>query len=835
LNVMQTVSPSPSSPSYQAPTPEQTVLLDVSGMKCAGCVKAVEDALMQVVGVDSAVVNLATESALVTCQTNVIPDHLAAAVSELGFPTQARSAQGTTSHTEAYQQRLERRQQAMRDHIQRTAIATFLLLFSTIGHLDHLGWMHIPLLSHISVHWGLATLALLFPGRDILVDGWNGFRRLAPNMNSLVGLGTLTAYFTSCIAFVFPQLGWECFFDEPVMLVGFILLGRTLEQRARIQAATALESLMALRPTLARLIQTPQPEPLELPTDQVLTWATTTTPAEQVSLGAWLQVLPGDKVPVDGEIVAGQTTVDESLVTGESMPVTKQPGDRVMAGSLNQTGAIAIRATQIGQDTTLAQIIQWVETAQTRKAPIQRLADQVAGVFTYGIMAIATVTFLFWYGVGVHLWPDLLATAPSDMSMMASHAGMPHHSPTTASALLLSLKLAIAVLVVACPCALGLATPTAILVGSGIGAEHGLLIRGGDVLESVSRLTTVVFDKTGTLTAGSPTVTAYESVHPDFSPDQVIQLAASTEAGTRHPFARAIQAKAQERSLPLLHGEQFYTEAGSGVRAVILGQDVRVGTVDWLSQRHPSMADDISALATTTSSNQTPIYVSVNGVVAGWLSIQDQLRPEAKATVEQLQAMGLEVRVLTGDRPQVAEAIATDLNLSTDFVMANVKPTEKATVIQQLQEQGHHIAMVGDGMNDAPALAQANIGISLHSGTEIATEIADIILMRDRLTDLVNVIQLSQATLRKIRQNLFWAFTYNLVAIPLAAGALLPITGLSLSPAIAGALMATSSLTVVTNSLLLKRIRFRDRDLEDLDKKPPFSKQPNSKVQSSMK
>ncbi|HAX90325.1 MAG TPA: hypothetical protein DCY91_29835 [Cyanobacteria bacterium UBA11370] len=468
--------------------PVETLALDVTGMKCAGCVSVVERNLTEYPGVVAARVNLLTELAVVECeagQVNAIA--LADKLTSIGFPTQPRSSQSGETSTLTPTQR---REQEAKEQFQRLIIAGLLVCLSTVGHIGH--WFHgpmLPVFSNIWFHWGLATLALLLPGRSLLLDGWRGLWHKAPNMNTLVGLGTLTAYITSCIALFFPQLGWECFFDEPVMLLGFILLGRTLEQRARRRASAAFESLLALKPKVARLIGKSALAADGLGIE---------IPVDQVRVGEWLRVLPGEKIPVDGEVVVGQSSVDESMLTGEAMPVLKQAGDGVTAGTLNQSGVLTIKATRTGEETTLAQIVALVEAAQTRKAPVQQLADTVAGYFTYGVLAIASLTFLFWYLFGTKIWPHVLLP-------MAEGMGHPMVEPS--SPLLLSLKLAIAVLVVACPCALGLATPTAILVGTSLGAECGLLIKGGDSLERVHQLDTVVFDKTGTLTRGEPTVT----------------------------------------------------------------------------------------------------------------------------------------------------------------------------------------------------------------------------------------------------------------------------------------------------------------------------------------
>jgi len=801
-----------------APTSE-TIILDVGGMKCAGCVNAVERQLTQYPGVKTACVNLATEVAVVESEVGVVdPDALAKRLTTAGFPTQPRKASNQISLDDSTQ----KQHQEMRAAFQQLAIAGILLVLSGIGHFSSFSGLTLPILDNIWFHCGLATVALLFPGRPIIIDGWLGWRRNAPNMNTLVGLGTITAYTASLVALLFPQMGWECFFDEPVMMLGFILLGRTLERQARGRAATAFRQLLALQPQVARLIPNPDPEKLRVGANNI------EIPAEQVRVGEWLQVLPGDKIPVDGEVRFGQTTIDESMLTGESVPVSKQPGDIVTAGTINQSGAIAIQAIRTGKDTTLAQIVALVEAAQTRKAPVQKLADTVAGYFTYGVLTASVLTFIFWYFFGTHLWPDV--TMSSGMEMM-SHAAHSHNSllPTHHSPLLTSLKLAIAVMVVACPCALGLATPTAILVGTGLGAERGLLIKGGDVLEKVHQLDTVVFDKTGTLTTGNPTVTdCLEISHSPVTERSrstlltsysLIQLAAAVESGTYHPLAKAIQQEVQRQQLTIPDAVDFHTEPGLGVSAVVEETTVLLGNQDWLSWHGVAVNDiaqqEIQRLATA---GKTVVCVAIGGTLAGIIAVQDTLRPDAQTTVDKLRQMGLRVMLLSGDRPEAANAIGKQLGLDSADVIAGVPPSKKAELIKSLQveQQGKIspskskiVAMVGDGINDAPALSQADVGIALHSGTDVAMETAEIVLMRDRLSDVVESIHLSHATFNKIRQNLFWAFAYNTLGIPLAAGVFLPNMGFVLSPSNAAALMAFSSVSVVTNSVFLRRIAHR--------------------------
>ncbi len=811
-----------------------TIVLDVSGMKCAGCVSAVEKQLIAQPGVRSACVNLLTGVAAIVTLANetTTATDFAAKLTSAGFPSAPRTNTSRKSRID----RQEKYAQESYRLLQQLITAGVLLGLSAIGHftqptthLEHSHGVLNNLLNNFWWHWGLATLAIIFPGRSILHDGWRSLLSGNPNMNTLVGLGTISAYTASVVALLLPALGWECFFEEPVMIIGFILLGRTLEQQAKHRAANAFDRLLSLQPAIARLVSPDpdRPQAIEIP-------------VEQVKVGEYLRVLPGEKIPADGAIRWGQTTIDESLLTGESMPMLKQLGDLVIAGTVNQSGAISIEVTRTGDDTTLAQIIALVEAAQTRKAPVQKLADTVAGYFTYGVLSIAILTCLFWSFIGIHnldLDPAVSTLTP--------------------------LKAAIAVLVVACPCALGLATPTAILVGTGIGAERGLLIKGGDVLEAVSQLDIVVFDKTGTLTEGKPQVTDMLTADGMTEPE-LLRLAAAAESATNHPLGAAIQQAAARLGLVLPGVVSSLTEVGFGVqaelaptppfgypseegnlatsfeRASLSGGELAtssnrdpedpipyplspipysltpnpysliVGNQCWLMARGIEVDAEWQIKAENlTDQGKTLVYVAVDGVMMGLIGVTDKLRSDAIETVKQLQDRGLRIVLLTGDRSPVAELIAKQLGITE--IHAEVLPQDKAKKIESLQTNHispaspYKVAMIGDGINDAPALAQADLGIAMNAGTDVAIEVADIILMRDRLVDVVSAIELSQATLTKIRQNLFWAVIYNSIGIPAAAGLLYwNHWGAMLSPSAAGAMMALSSVSVVTNSLLLR-------------------------------
>jgi len=836
----------------------ETIALDISGMKCAGCVKAVERSLSQIPGVISACVNLATEMAAVHYNPAQVQDlHiLEETLTAAGFPGHLRQTEALSP--EDLEATEERQREAATERQQQLMVAIGLIGLSLLGHLEIFGLTEPPLLSNMWVHYILATLTLLFPGRPILVDGWRSLMHGMPNMNTLIGLGVVTAYTASSVAMYVPSLGWDCFFEEPVMLLGFILLGRSLERHARDRAGSSLRVLVGLQPRTVHLVT--KGDELSQLDDR----AVVDLPANQVRVGDLLRVLPGEKMPVDGEVVAGHSAIDESMLTGEPLPIAKQPGDPVTTGTLNQSGVLIVQAKRTGKDTTLAQIVELVREAQTRKAPVQLFADTIAGYFTYGIMTLALVTVLFWSIAGstflapaldqIHTWPMLGHV----------HQAMPHNN----SAVLLGLKLMIDVLVIACPCALGLATPTAILVGTGIGASRGLLIRGGDALEAVHQLDTIVFDKTGTLTLGQPSVSDCLPLTEALTAPTLLQWAASVEQGSTHPLAAAIVAHAKAQNLNLLPVEACHTESGLGVMGTLdlpaiepvepvepasqpqsqpaspptLRQTIIIGNRAWLEAHQiPLTPTNLELAEQFAQAGKTVVFVAaqvpaqvpaqaapqvttrspLNAInplaqndfrgqsqILGILSITDPLRPEAVTIVRSLRNLGLRVAMLTGDRHAAATVIARQINIDPNLVFADVRPTGKAQVIRTLQAQGQRVAMVGDGINDAPALAQAEVGISLQGGTDVAIETAQLILMRSNLNDLVEAIRLSRATFNKIRQNLAWAFIYNLVGIPIAAGALLPSFGIILNPAFAAIAMAMSSISVVTNSLLL-HLQFR--------------------------
>ncbi len=730
------------------------IAIAVKGMKCAGCSSAVERRLLAFPNIKAASVSLLTERATVAYSSEIPPEiispQLIKAIADAGF-----TAEIIQNHS--YQ--IPKLPEPPNSRLE-IGIAIALICLAIIGHLELiLGSM--SMLTSMYTHGVIATLALLVCGRDVWWDGFKGLWYRAPNMNSLVSLGTISSYTASVIALFDPDLGWHCFFEEPVMLLGFVLLGRSLLSSATQTAAAAIRKLMSLQPITARVLIGDLP---------------VTTEVENLQVGDRILVLPGEKIAADGAIIAGISTVDESMLTGESLPVAKQIGSQVTGATLNLTGAITVEVLQVAEQTTFARIISLVEQAQASKAPIQHLADLVAGYFTYSVMAIATLTFLIWWGL---LHADLL----------------------------FSLKNAIAVLVIACPCALGLATPSAIMVGTGIGAAQGILIKGGSSLEKIHNLTAIAFDKTGTLTLGRPEVTDILIVNPDFN---LLQVAASAELGANHPIAAAIIAKAQAENLTLEPMANCQTKTGAGIVAEISDRSdpnhiVVLGNQNWLRDQAITIGSDwVGKAKALADQGKTPIFVGVDGNLAGIIAVQDRIKPEAAAVVKALQDLGLEVWMITGDRQETAQVIAQSLNIALDHVIAEVKPDGKAKAIAQLQQQGAKVAMVGDGVNDAPALASADVGIALSSGTDVAMETADIVLMHSNLSDVMTAINLSRRTFQKIRQNLFWAFAYNTVSIPIAAGVLYPHFHILLNPMVAGLAMALSSISVVISSLSLR-------------------------------
>ncbi|MFZ9288507.1 MAG: heavy metal translocating P-type ATPase [Vulcanococcus sp.] len=770
-----------------AALPVAPLLLDVEGMKCGGCVRAVEQRLLAQPGVRQASVNLLTRTAWVGLDPELL-DHagpeasqpLIAALAAMGYAAQARSPE------QADRPKTPEQEQRWRQLL----IAVLLLLISAAGHLAEAGHLPLPLLSDIRLHALVATLALAFPGRVILVQGWRSAFAGAPGMDTLVGLGMGSAYLASLVALLWPAVGWQCFFNEPVMLLGFVLLGRFLEERARFRTGRALQELAQLQPDQALLLLG---EGSDAPVEPV--------PVGTLRPGDRLRLLPGDRVPVDCLVLEGRSLLDVSSLTGEPLPLEAQSGQELAAGSLNLEGALVLEVLRPGRESAVARIMALVENAQARKAPIQGLTDRVAGRFSVAVMLLALATLLFWWLLGAQLWPQVLQSAPS-LHRHGVHQGLGLGAETP---FVLGLQLSIAVLVVACPCALGLATPTAITVGTGLAARRGVLFRGGDVIEAAASLRTVLFDKTGTLTIGRPSVSALCPVGP-VTEERLLQIAATLESQTRHPLAHALLQRAQELEVPLLAVEAARTWPGDGLSGVIEEAGLcRLGRPGWIEQEAVPIPElQQRWWAEQEQAGATVVALAAESTLLGLVAVQDQPRADAPEALAALRAMGFRLGLLSGDRPLPVQRLAQQVGLPLQEVAWELLPQHKLERIEQARRQGL-VAMVGDGINDAPALAAADVGIAVGTGTQIAMDSADLVLLGDRLHGIPAALRLARSTMAKVRQNLIWAFGYNLLVLPIAAGALLPGFGIVLSPPLAALLMALSSITVVVNALLLGR------------------------------
>lgn len=739
---------------------QEKLTLPVKGMHCASCVSKVEAALAGVPGVVQASVNLATEKATLRLNTGQVTlADLRRAVRAAGYeiPEEiATDAGAPDREREAH----EKENRLLRLKFLVGAALTLPVLLGSFPQL--FPWIPAVLRSSW-VQLVLTTPVQFWVGWQFHRGFWNDAIHRSASMNSLVSIGTNAAYFFSVAVTLWPhtfmQLGAMTYYDTAGVLMTLIVLGRWLEARARGRTSEAIRRLMALAPSTARVIR--GSEEVDLPVADVV-------------VGDLLRVRPGDRIAVDGEVVDGASTVDESMLTGESLPVEKRAGARVIGGAVNRTGSFTFRATRVGKDTVLAQIVRLVEEAQGSKAPIQRLADQVSAVFVPIVLVIAALTFGVWW-----LW----GPEPSFLFALTNF---------------------VAVLVIACPCAMGLATPTAIMVGTGKGAEHGVLIKSAAALELLHKARTVVLDKTGTLTIGRPVVTDVVPAG-GMSTDDLLALAAAAEQGSEHPLGEAIVTRAKELGLGLPPVSDFRAVPGHGIEARTGGQRVLLGNARLLSERGVPLGGLETVARRLTEEGKTAMYAALDAVAVGVIVVADVLKPEARQTVSTLHEMGIEVVMLTGDNRATGEAIARQVGI--DRVLAEVLPEDKAREIKRVQEEGRLVAMVGDGINDAPALAQADVGIAMGSGTDVAMETADVTLMRGDLRGLVTALQLSRRTIRIIRENLLWAFGYNVILIPVAAGVLYPLWGTLLSPIWAGAAMAFSSVSVVMNSLRLRRFR----------------------------
>ena len=737
----------------------------VIGISCAACVARIEKSLNRAPGVLSASVNFATNVAGVSYLAGAItPEELQQVVRDTGFEV-ARDELPLSAAAPGVDVRRQREQREL-DLLRRDLLLA-LILGAVVMLLSHLDLFGVTVLAR-GVAWLLLILSGIVQfgaGRRFYQGAWHGLCHRYADMNTLIALGTSAAWGYSALLVLLPRhllmgaasssiaMPHALYFDTSVMIIALILLGRYFEARTRRHTSDAVRKLMSLQATTAHVLR-----------DGVLSDIS----LAQVRPGDVVMVRPGERIPVDGVVLSGQSAVDESMLTGEAMPVEKSTGDTVTGATINRNGSLTFRVQRVGEDTVLARIIRLVEQAQGGKAPIQRLADRVAGIFVPIVLLIALGTLGGW------LW-----STPAHPAEALTHF--------------------VAVLIIACPCALGLATPTALMVGAGRAAEMGILIKGGEVLERARALTMVVFDKTGTLTHGAPRVTDVLALRGDAA--SVLALAASLESHSEHPLGEAVLREAQAREITLMAADSFLALPGQGAEARVGGQLVRVGNARLMHGRGIDLSPVSDAATRLAEQGITPLYVAVDDLLIGVIGVADTLRPSAAPVVQALRRMGLKTMLLTGDHRQVAQAIAGAAGI--DEVMAEILPEHKAEVIQRLQRDGAVVAMVGDGINDAPALAQADIGIALGSGTDIALEAADITLIGDDLRGVLIGIDLSRRTLRTIKQNLFWAFVYNIIGIPLAAGALAGY-GLTFSPVYAALAMACSSIFVVSNSLRLR-------------------------------
>ena len=787
-------------PPKAAGAAQQTIRIPVSGMTCAACQSRVQRSLQQQAGVADASVNLMMKSATVTYDPAAItPDRLVEAIRETGYGAELASRDQTEFEEQEARDRGQEeefrqlRRKAIVSAIAGAAAMIISMPLMTAGQHQANGavadpfmrwlmdaltpglravapWLYsipAPLISYALLAVTLGVM--LWAGRHFYIRAWAAFRHHSADMNTLVAIGTGAAFFYSVVATVAPGFFLrrgvmpDVYYEAVILIIALILTGNAFEARARKQTSAALRALVNLRPKTARVLR--GSEEVDLPIEAVVT-------------GDTLVVRPGERIPVDGAVISGESAVDESMLTGESLPVSKRAGDPVIGGTINRTGAFRFAATTIGADSVLAQIVRLMRDAQGSRAPIQRLADRISGVFVPIVLSISIATFVVWFVAA--------ETAPAVRAFAA----------------------AVAVLIIACPCAMGLAVPTAVMVSTGKGAQLGVLIKGGEALQRAGDISTVVLDKTGTVTEGRPTVTDIATDPGMRVPTEaeLLRLVASLETSSEHPLADAIVRHAKDRGARLSTPEAFQSVSGRGALGSIDGTALLAGNPALMADYSIDVAPLRPDAERFAAEGKTPVYVAAGGAIAGLLAVADPIKESSRDAIARLHRMGLKVVMLTGDNRSTAEAIARQAGI--DRVVAEVLPEGKVAEIKRLQAEGEIVAMVGDGINDAPALAQADIGMAIGTGTDIAAEAADIVLMRGDLGSAAHAIELSRHTMRTMKQNLFWAFIYNVIGIPIAAGALYPWFGVLLSPILASAAMAFSSVSVVTNSLRLRRIRF---------------------------
>ncbi len=741
------------------------LILQLRGMSCASCASTVEKVIQAVPGVIECQVNFGAEQATVHYnpqQTGLEP--IKSAVAKAGYQASVLQEVGEEDEEKSF------RQAELRDLKRKIWVGGIISVLLMSAMIPALFGLDLPLISvglgNAWVQLILTTPVMFWCGRSFFIGTGQAFKRHTATMDTLIALGTGVAYLYSLFVTLFPAFFAtegvmpHVYFEIAATVITLILLGRLFETIAKGETSEAIRKLIGLGAKTARVIRNHQEVDIAI---------------AEVILGDIVLVRPGEKIPVDGEIVEGSSTIDEAMVTGESIPVKKQAGDEVIGATINQTGSFKFRATRVGKDTVLAQIVKMVQQAQGSKAPIQKLADQITAWFVPGVIAIAILTFIIWFNVLGNLTLAMITT--------------------------------VGVLIIACPCALGLATPTSILVGTGKGAENGILIKGADSLELAHQIKTIVLDKTGTLTQGKPTVTDFVTVNgiAENNERYLLRLAASLEKNSEHPLAEAVVRYAQSQQVNFVEVQEFKAIAGSGVEGIVAGKRVQIGTRRWLEELGIPTQKLEDYQQTWENTKKTVVWIAIEGQIQAIMGIADALKPTSAATIKALKKMGLEVVMLTGDNQATAEAIALEVGINR--VLAQVRPEQKAAQIQALQAEGKIVAMVGDGINDAPALAQADVGIAIGTGTDVAIAASDITLISGDLQGIVTAIQLSRATMQNIRQNLFFAYIYNVAGIPIAAGVLFPIFGWLLSPIIAGGAMACSSISVVTNALRLRKFQ----------------------------
>ena len=742
-----------------------TDTLKLRGMSCASCASNIEKAIRSVPGVSKCTVNFGAEQATVKYDPHKVSiEKIQDAVDAAGYSATLQEEMVAGDDEEKAARKAE-----SRDLMRKVVVGGIISVILIVGSLPMMTGIELPFIP-AWLHNAWLQLALTAPvqfwcGYSFYTGAWKAFKRHTATMDTLIALGTSAAFFYSLFATLFPDffvnqgLMPEVYYETAAVVITLILLGRLFENRAKGQTSEAIRKLIGLQARDARVIRDGQEIDV---------------PIQEVQVDDIILVRPGEKIPVDGEVVEGTSTIDEAMVTGESLPVKKQPGDEVIGATINKTGSFKFRTTRVGKDTVLAQIVKLVQDAQGSKAPIQRLADRVTGWFVPVVIAIAILTFVIWFDVMGNLTLALVTT--------------------------------VGVLIIACPCALGLATPTSVMVGTGKGAENGILIKGAESLELAHKLQTIVLDKTGTITEGKPTVTDFVSVHRGAQKElKLIGLAAAVERNSEHPLAEAVVRYAESQQVKPGEAKEFEAIAGSGVQAIVSDHQVQIGTQRWMEELGINPAQLQEHKANWEAQGKTVVLIAVDGAIEGVMGIADTLKPSSKEAISSLKQLGLEVVMLTGDNRPTAEAIAREVGIVR--VLAEVRPDQKAAQVLALQKEGKTVAMVGDGINDAPALAQADVGIAIGTGTDVAIAASDITLISGDIRGIVTAIKLSKATIRNIRQNLFFAFIYNSLGIPIAAGILFPFFGWLLNPIIAGGAMAFSSVSVVTNALRLRNFQ----------------------------